>query len=1014
MTGWTVMLRGISHRAGRSAVVASLAAVAVAAAVLAPGFSRAAQQSVLTDGLAGAGPAGTDVTVTATGTAGAAPVAHEVTGDARLVTDAAVARHPALAGALGDPVGGLDTDTQVRGAEEPLAARLAYRDQVCDHLVITGECPIDAGQVLVSDRTAADHDIAPGDRLTVRFTDRDLALEVAGTYRPRDPGERYWGRTVYFTHGGFDPVTGAPRVDALFTVAESDVQADPDAVVSLSLSYPLETGAVRLDDVPALRAGLASLRNEAQVVGLEPQTALPSILDRAAEDQEAIGRVVPIVAAPLLLLAWFVLFLLVSALTEERGREIALAKLRGFPAGGAARFGMGEALFLIMIGAVPGFALGLGLVEAASRVALAAGTHVELRAPVVLAAAGALAASGVAAVLAGRATLRKGALALLRRVPERTGWRAGVLDGLVVALAGASLLAALGDRTAPLAMLAPALLAVLAGIATARLVRLWSALRLRVARRRGRISGMLSAAQLSRRPTGRRVVVVVTVAVALLTFAATAWDVASQARQDHAVDTIGADRVYQVAAEHPTMLLEAVRAADPDGTSMAVVRTSRQYAGQPIDLLAVDAPRLDAVARWRGGDQTGALAGALRPAVPDQVRLADRIEVDARVTGTLPEEVRLSAVVSVPGEPPGAVPLGTLHEGGDSYRADLPQCASAGAGCRLLGLRLGRAGAEGPFTVTVAFEGIRSDGEELAAGFDEPGAWQADTDEDVTVTPGARLTVEVAGGPGGDVLVAHRDTAEALPVVLAGSAPADDPAAATFDFPGFAERTEPFAVVGSADRLPRVGQRGLLFDLEYAVASAERSVALSDSTFTYEVWADSSAPADLPQRLVAAGIPVLGTETLAGTVDQLGRRAPALGLWLYLLAAGGAVALALGVVALSGRVGVESRRYELAALRVNGVRTAVLRRALLREQAALVGWPLLIGAVTGVATAVVMLPGIPLVEVGVLTAAPAYRPEMGALPLAAAATLAGLALAALRALRLLGQATPDRLREGWQ
>jgi hypothetical protein len=111
---------------------------------------------------------------------------------------------------------------------------------------------------------------------------------------------------------------------------------------------------------------------------------------------------------------------------------------------------------------------------------------------------------------------------------------------------------------------------------------------------------------------------------------------------------------------------------------------------------------------------------------------------------------------------------------------------------------------------------------------------------------------------------------------------------------------------------------------------------------------------------------------------------------------------------------VESRRYELAALRVTGVRARLLRRALLREQAALVGWPLVIGAVTGVAAAAVMLPGIPLVQVGVLTTAVAYRPEMGALPVAVAATLAGLALAALRAVRLLRQATPDRLREGWQ
>src|SRR5690606_31550791 len=120
-------------------------------------------------------------------------------------------------------------------------------------------------------------------------------------------------------------------------------------------------------------------------------------------------------------------------------------------------------------------------------------------------------------------------------------------------------------RSAPLAMVAPAALAVLAGVVTARLVRLWSGVRLRVARRRGRVPALLSAAHLSRRPGSRRVVAVVTVSVALLAFAATAFDVAAQARRDHAVDTVGADRVYRVEAEHPTALLEAVRAVDPDG-----------------------------------------------------------------------------------------------------------------------------------------------------------------------------------------------------------------------------------------------------------------------------------------------------------------------------------------------------------------------------------------------------------------------------------------------------------------
>jgi putative ABC transport system permease protein len=1012
VTGWVVLLRGIRHRAGRSAVVAVLAAVAVAAAVLTPGFSRAAQQSVLTDGLTSATPAATALTVGATGTAGGAPAAHETTGDTRLVVAQVLADAPVAARVLGQPVGGVDTRVQVHGGSESLATRLAYRDGVCDELhVVDGDCPIDAGQVLVSARTAEEYAIGAGDTVTVEFAETERALQVVGTYRPTDPGAPYWGRTAYFAHGGFDPTTGAPQVDAMFTVAETDVQADPQAVVQLSLTYPLAPGAVRLDDVDALRADLATLDSAVRIADRELHTALPAILDDIAADQAAIGRTAPIVAAPLLLLAWFTLFLLVALLTEERGREIALAKLRGFTGARAARFGLGEVLLLILAAAPVGVLAGLGAVELASRLALAEGTHVELRPPVFLAAGAALAAAALAAVLAARRTLRREVLALLRRVPPRTGWRVGAAEAAVVTLAVASLVVAAGDRTSGLAMLAPALLAVVAGIVAARAVRWWSALRLRLARRRGNLPGLLSAAHLSRRPAGARTVVVVTAAVALLSFAAVAWDVAAQARHDHAVDRLGADRVYSVVAEHPTALRQAVRAADPDGTAMAVVRSSEQYGGEPVELLAVETPLLADIARWRGyhPDRAAEVAAALQPPTPAALSVSGELEVAAQVSDLGEPPVRLSALVSTPGQPPQAVSLGTLTEGSATYGAGLPRCG--GDGCRLLGLVLGRTGAAGGFTATVEISRISSSGNALTAGFDDPDRWHAGGAGSVTLTPGSALTVEVGDGHEGDLVVRYVDTAPALPAVLAGPAPADQPGGLRFDFPGFAERPESFTVVDSAERLPRVGTRGLLFDLEHAVSSAERTAALSERTLTYEVWASDAAPADLAQRLTAAGVSVQGAESVSGTLAQLTRRAPALGFWLYLLAAAAAVALAAGVVALSSRLAVEHRMSELAALRTSGVGAGVLRRALLREQVALLGWPLLIGAGAGLAAAVLMLPGIPLVEVGTLTSLPAYRIGAGAVPVAAAATVVGLAAAALRALRLPHRALTRPPRE---
>ncbi|MFC7763689.1 hypothetical protein ACFQY4_40920 [Catellatospora bangladeshensis] len=113
MAGWSVMLRGIRHRSGRSLVVLSLAAFATAAAVLAPAYGRAAQQSVLTDALSAAPATAAAVTVTADGSADTAEAAHQPVGDTQAVVGGALARSPRLSAVLDRPVGAVSTDTSL-------------------------------------------------------------------------------------------------------------------------------------------------------------------------------------------------------------------------------------------------------------------------------------------------------------------------------------------------------------------------------------------------------------------------------------------------------------------------------------------------------------------------------------------------------------------------------------------------------------------------------------------------------------------------------------------------------------------------------------------------------------------------------------------------------------------------------------------------------------------------------------------------------------------------------------
>lgn len=1022
MTGWTVVLRGIRYRAGRSLMVLLLAGAATAATVLAPGYSRAAQQSVLSDGLATAPADATSLQVRADPVVGESPVI-ESTNEARIEIGQILSRRPELARHFDRPTAGADLDTVLTsGTGEPVLARLAYRDNACRHLRITdGDCATSDGGIVVSARSAAEYGITVGSTVNVRgravpatTAGAEVPMQVVGLYEPSDPADPYWGRGTYFAAGMPDSESSLPRVDAIFVTDEQDLTL-PGALPSVYLDYGLLSSTVRLDGVAKLRTDLSGFETEIGAQQMQLLTALRGVLEDVDRSASALGRTVPIVTVPLVVLCWFVLFLLVAALTEERSPELALAKLRGYSLNRAARFGRGETLVLILLAVPLGTVAGLALVELAARTLLSPGVHVEPRLPVLIAALLALVVALLAIRLAGRRTLARPVLDLLRRVPERARWRAGVAEGIVVALAGASLFAAANDQTAPLALLAPALLALVAGVLAGRLLGLWSRVRVRRYARRGRVSALLAHAQLSRRPLAQRVIVVVTVAIGLLSFAATAWDVAAQARRDVATDSVGAPRVLQVAAAHPDALVAAVASADPAGHTMAVVRVNERYGTGAEDLIGVQSERLAQVAVWRGHDRSWVadLAKKLRPEVADPLTLDGFVEVGAEaveLTGT-----RLAVLVAAPGEPARRVNLGSTKPGSHTYRASLGDCP---AGCRLLGLTIVRpVGAASQIVGQLRITGVNSQGGPLEAHFETDGRWRLNAARNpgarVDVQPGPALTVNVTTSGSGDVEIEYVQTPDALPVALSGPTPSDDRNAQEFTFPALAEQPQPFSVVRREPMLPRVGRSGLLFDLDYAVRLAQSTSSLSDnSRLHYEVWADGQAPADLAARLSAAGLQILREESIAAEFDQLSRGAPALGLRLYLLAGCAAAALAIGAVLLTAYVGAETRRYEFAALRVTGVRARALRRGLLREYGHLLGAPLVVGVAAGIAGAVLMLPGIPLVTVGTSLGEVTYVPGAGILPLVLLATVVGLLIAVVVGLTQVRRATPDQLREG--
>jgi hypothetical protein len=1029
-----VTLRGIRYRPGRSLIVVLLATVAVAAAVIAPAYSRAAQQSVLTDLLSDlpraqagliastkTGPDDAEATIKSTEAAVNAMLAHQ----------------PQLAGRLARPVGSANMPVAVQAPGDPVQAQMAYREGVCAHLTFTdGACPAIVGDVAISVRSAEKLGKQVGDTVLLkpaqgavpRGTDPRKApaqtYTITGVYQPVNTREDYWGNTYYFN---FAPAAGdfPAQVDAVFVGTEDDMNNWLIAPPRIDVEYPLQVTEVGLDDTAGLRDGVNFVLERTSGSALQVNSGLNAVLSNYQTQESALARSIPLVALPLVLLCWFVLFLVVAALTEERSGEIALGKLRGLQLGQVTRFGVAEPLVLVALAAPIGFLLGLAVTETGAQLFLAARVHAEIRTPVIATAAGALIAGFAAALLAGRKTFSAGVLTLLRRVPERVTWQSNAIEASVAVLAVAAVyqIIATKDRTSPLAYAGPPLIALLAGLIAARVVAMWARLRIRSARHRGKLVTMLASAQIARRPAAARMITVVTVAVALLTFAVAIWDVAALNRQSVAESTVGADTVYSVTAESPAALVEGVRKADPTGDkAMAAALTSEHYgftAGSVVQLVGVDSSRLAAVGVWpnrTSADVQKYARDLVGKAAPRIELSAGVVSVDVNVTQLeVAKPVRLGLLVADEDRAPRTIALGALEAGAHTY-SSTADCADP---CRLLSLVISRY--PGDFTdshVKLTVTAIKHRGQTLKTGLDEPGTWRIGrrTFDDQALTVQAidkGLAITASGNSSADYVIDYGDTPDSQPVVLAGPTPDDDPTADTFRFPGLGTDPQPFQVADRVSALPRAGHWGLLFDLNTARLEAGRLSGLVDNDrLRYEVWANAKAGPDFPQKLEANGIHVIKVETMSGKLEQLGRFAPALALRLYLLAGAVAVLLALGAVLLSAYVGSAGRLYELSSLRVAGVPARALRRGIRREYGMLLGLPLIIGGLAGLGGAALLLPAIPLVTVGLDEPVPIYHLGQVWVPGAVAVVAVCFFVATLSVVRLVRRATPQRLREG--
>jgi hypothetical protein len=155
--------------------------------------------------------------------------------------------------------------------------------------------------------------------------------------------------------------------------------------------------------------------------------------------------------------------------------------------------------------------------------------------------------------------------------------------------------------------------------------------------------------------------------------------------------------------------------------------------------------------------------------------------------------------------------------------------------------------------------------------------------------------------------------------------------------------------------LPFIGSGGSLIDYVFA----QRAVTASDTGVTYQVWLAPSASPKILQRLAADGVtigPISLASTRLGVLDHGGiALAYAVALFVSPIAALLAIGTVAFVIVSDGR----RRRREFASLSMAGVPMHTVRRALLLENAVVLGVALVVGAVIGFVTDTLAFSSLP-------------------------------------------------------
>jgi hypothetical protein len=457
---------------------------------------------------------------------------------------------------------------------------------------------------------------------------------------------------------------------------------------------------------------------------------------------------------------------------------------------------------------------------------------------------------------------------------------------------------------------------------------------------------------------------------------------------------------------------------DPGGRqAVAVDRyTSLTSASAGVSVLGVQPQRFARVAYWNdsfAASSLPSLAAALAPPAPPPVTLAgDAVRVTVRVRSLVPAGAELAADVVVPaGTGLTPVTLGRLPARGTvTLTGQLTGCP-----CTLHDLTVNLTAGQAAASVTgdLAFTRLqvhRSTGWASPGGvFTDASKWRpgiADHPPDVVsaAASGLRWHFVTPGKQSPAIVVADRPAV--LPAIV--SAALTGGRRGTFTGIGLDGSPLPVRPVATAAAVPAAPASGIVVDRRYAELAAGGNL----SQVTDQVWVAAGARQVIEAKLAAAHVRVVSAQDAGAVAAQLGRQGPGLASVLFLADAAAAAVLAVSGAILGLYLSARRRRYEYAALAASGVARRTIRRALLTEQLAVLGFGTVVGIAAGLAAAVVVLPNIPEFITEPVAPPLSYTPAAGQLAalLGVAAALL-LAVAAAASAALIHGVRLSQLRE---